>query len=414
MNDSLSESQISLLSLVPKLNTRHLGVLDLLVKNPVLSQISREFIIHRNRRFDPGLNLFTIISDNYKKENFHSDILRILLDPNENHKEGDKFLNHFLDYLNIHRPEINVKTSNYTSVTVEREKDNIDICIKDQNSRHAVIIENKINNAPDMQQQIPRYFRKLQKLGYQVDAVVYLVLEGNKQADTRSWNSADIKEIHPLVLPVAAYNETGKDLYNGWLKKCENSAENIDALFLLRHYNKLIYTIGGTNMNKPLMESFMHNMMLDDNYETAYALKDMIENLIFYRRDKIIDHFKFSSLPFTKVHEWNHYAVFNHYNLGASSLAIDVIVTKDRYQLQFFDRNFSPSPDTPIVNPAEQILREIGIVEDFTSAGLRMEKQFSFPKQENELYRYIEMILEKIKNYDQALNNKVQQEILSS
>jgi len=47
-----------------------------------------------------GLNLFEIISGKYHHENLHSDVLRVLLSPDANHQEEDKYLMLFIDFLN--------------------------------------------------------------------------------------------------------------------------------------------------------------------------------------------------------------------------------------------------------------------------------------------------------------------------
>jgi hypothetical protein len=58
---------------------------------------------------DIGLNLFQIISPVFQRENFHSDILRLLLDPKGPHNEGPKYLKLFIEYLQALPHGINIK-----------------------------------------------------------------------------------------------------------------------------------------------------------------------------------------------------------------------------------------------------------------------------------------------------------------
>lgn len=382
-------------SLVRKLQQANLTAASTLYNQEVLSGLAKDYLNHRDRDFDPGLNIFTVISDLYRRENFHSDIIALLLDGSR-HCCGRKFLNFFLTYLQVQVNGKHIDVNVYQNVIIERERSRIDICIKDPVSKKAIIIENKINNAPDMPRQIPGYIIELEKQQYTVEAVVYLVLSGTKQPGTFDWEREERLSILPRLIQLAAFEEKPMDLYNGWLIKCEAIANDIDTLFLLRQYNRLIRSIGGKNMNRTLMESFMQQMLIGDNYQTATALKDMLDDLIFYRRDKIIERYKFISAPFAKVHLWNHYAVLNDYLEGESHFSIDVIVNKDCYQVQLFDRKFSPSSEN-VPNPAFLLIQSIGMTDEFSAVDQRFQKIFSFPLEEQEMYRFIDRIIEAIR-----------------
>ena len=47
-----------------------------------------------------GFNVFTLTSDLYYRENFHSDIIAAFLNPKAKHNEGNLFLDAFIDMLN--------------------------------------------------------------------------------------------------------------------------------------------------------------------------------------------------------------------------------------------------------------------------------------------------------------------------
>lgn len=387
-----------ILDCMKDLSRQHLEDISRYCSSPSLKLLTADYKVYQNRDFDPGLNIFTIISDQYRRENFHSDIIALLLNPSEIHGEGGIFLEHFLDYLGDWEIGKTINKANYARAVVERESSRIDISIKDPISMHAVIIENKMNNAPDMEKQIPRYHLELQKQGYTVDAVVYIVLQGNKQPNTHDWNNVERNLILPKIIPVAAYEELPKDLYSGWLKNCEALAKNEDTFYLIKQYNQLIRTIGGRNMNRPLMESFMQQMLIGDNYQTATGIRDMLEDLINYRRDQIIEYYKFTAFPYTKVGDWNNYAVLNDYWFRDSHFAIDIIVTRDYYQVQFFDRRFPvKGSSSESDNPALWLLEKLGLENEFHPAGLRFEKIFNFPSQEQKMYSFIDNILAKLR-----------------
>ena len=46
-----------------------------------------------------GFNAFALVSDTYYRENFHSDIIRAILDPHSGHGEGALFLRKFVDFI---------------------------------------------------------------------------------------------------------------------------------------------------------------------------------------------------------------------------------------------------------------------------------------------------------------------------
>lgn len=53
----------------------------------------------RKRHVDLRFNLFAIVSELYYRENFHSDILKAILDPTASHYEETSFLNLFLGFI---------------------------------------------------------------------------------------------------------------------------------------------------------------------------------------------------------------------------------------------------------------------------------------------------------------------------
>ncbi|HRF16793.1 MAG TPA: PD-(D/E)XK nuclease family protein, partial [Chitinophagaceae bacterium] len=111
-----------------------------------------------------------------------------------------------------HNAQIDINEFQETDVL--REKGRIDVWIRDNKSGKCILIENKINNAVDREDQLLDYYRYSKDMGFSPLAIVYLSLDGKKTAPEQS---------HPLdisIINVPAFNNTEKDLVNGWLNYC--------------------------------------------------------------------------------------------------------------------------------------------------------------------------------------------------
>jgi hypothetical protein len=137
-----------------------------------LNQIRKDYRIDKNI----GFNIFTSISDIYYRENFHSDIIKNILDPNTEEIGNLEFIKTFLKILKLEN-SIDIK-----EIKISREKGHIDILIYD--NRNAIIIENKINKAKDQPNQLARYFQYV-KTNRQLNviAIIYLRIDPNKKVD---------------------------------------------------------------------------------------------------------------------------------------------------------------------------------------------------------------------------------------
>ena len=87
------------------------------VQNPLLQQICEEYLNTKSSQNRNELNVFTIASDLYYRENFHSDIICAFLDPYYNHNMGPTFLHAFIDMLNnFFKDKININKGNYRRI----------------------------------------------------------------------------------------------------------------------------------------------------------------------------------------------------------------------------------------------------------------------------------------------------------
>lgn len=356
-----------------------------------INPLAQKFAINIQKAadFKIGFNLFELISDHHKRETFNSDILNALLDPEGEHGEKDKFLQLFLNYLRF-QYGATIDPTHYADAQVVKEggweEGRIDILIKGR--KHAIIIENKINGAGDAKKQLPRYLKKVIDVdGYACDAIIYLRLNRNSGPDMTDWTDDEKKEVIDRLIKIPAYDETEKDLLNGWILKCQNeSIENPDAHHVLRQYGRIIKKNGGNGMNKPIMKEF-YNVMIEgkgENLKTALVLKEMVDNLISYRLEQIIEKFDDKRTPFE--------------NLGPSEktgacfrgckdidLGLDIWVAPDSYLITFRDRD-DPSGAN---SNAKILLEKMGKVgKDYEPSPAPEEgvfrKKFKFPSGQNE------------------------------
>lgn len=203
VNNKESLDQIeNLLNSVAEIDTDYNNIVDLL-SNEVLKdysnkkkKITKKYDLNGTDKF----NIFETISDKYKLENFHTDILFSILDPNTPEIGSicnDKILEKFVKMVDTSfkfTVDDTVKVSNQEfNIVFDGEKDKkgyTDLLITNNNNQ-AIIIENKINDARDTKNQLVRYMKYVweEKFGKDISSdsedfkenvrVVYLTLIPN-------------------------------------------------------------------------------------------------------------------------------------------------------------------------------------------------------------------------------------------
>ena len=353
------------------------------------------------RHVDMGFNLFAIISDVYHRENLHSDMLKALIDPGGGHGEQETFLQLFLMFLAQQGAAID--PANYSQPRVVREESKIDVLIADDCTQRAIIIENKINNAGDMPRQIPRYLEYVRQLGYDCDAIIYLRLSGHSNPDTTGWSADDRKQVGSLLTVVCAYDETPSDLYTGWIQPCQRAARNPDAIHVLSQYGRLLKKLGANVMNKPVMEGFYRIIVESDNLKTALSLRAMVNDLVRYRVERIIDHFKHDLAPYTKVANWHDDdAYFTGVLWEGAHLGIDVAVREESYSFGFWDRN----DDAGTKGKARVMLQKMNCLDDYVYSDGHFRKSFAFPSEERALFDHIAQFKNRLANALAAMEGR--------
>ena len=183
-----------------------------------------------------------------------------------------------------------------------------------------------------------------------------------------------------------AYDEGTDDLLNGWVAKCEKVSANPDAKHILRQYGQLLKKLGGQAINKPIMKKFYELMLQDDNLQTALSLKSMLDELVLYRVEKIIDTFKSDLAPFERVANWHDdTAYFTNLIWKEAHFGIDVIVSPETSIFQFWDRDDAAGKK----GFAKLMLRKMNCLGDYINHTEGFRKTFRFPADENALYDHI-------------------------
>ncbi|HNW91076.1 MAG TPA: PD-(D/E)XK nuclease family protein [Bacteroidales bacterium] len=312
---------------------------------------------------DPGFNIFTLISDIYYRENMHSDVIKEILDPVGKHKEGGKFLRLFIEFINsainIEKKdkEIQINYKNYLdNVWIDREAGRIDIAIKTDNhtndhKKHAIIIENKINDASDTNNQIPKYYSALKTDKFEVDAIVYLTLNQTKEPDRSTWdkelNANYIEDIENKLISIRAYDkstQTAPDLLDGWLVKCINESDDPDNKSILNQYYKIIKYLTKNKMDANYYEKL--DVFLKDNKDKKYdtvvlSVYDAVRNYPNYIIDKLIRYYRSDSNcdPFKKVGKYYQEPLFflTDYNVFEHSVGIGIsVINISTFRIDFF------------------------------------------------------------------------------
>jgi hypothetical protein len=232
-----------------------------------IDEIRKNYIDPWNE--ETNFNIFKTISpEHYDWEKLHSEILGAILNPKlEIHNK--KYLEIFVGLLKT--INTNIKTHDFGSdYTVKIERGHIDILIHDKT--HAIIIENKINNAHDMPNQLGRYYEFVKdnpelQIKPENIAVVYLPLDPEKEP----WDSFKEEKYQALMekseswyVKLPAIARDGKnDFVHGFLIPCLEITENCTARVFLKQYIELVKHLGGENMFSSYQEDILKELYRD-------------------------------------------------------------------------------------------------------------------------------------------------------
>ncbi|EJF54078.1 hypothetical protein SapgrDRAFT_2418 [Saprospira grandis DSM 2844] len=366
--------------------------------------IAKAYLEQKARHGQVGFNIFQLISKNYHQENFHSDVMAALLDPANWQESRPIALLEFIHCLNQFE-DIQIDPENYQKVEVFRESGRIDILIKDSHSKHAIIVENKINGAEDMYQQIPRYLKTVENSDGTVDAVVYIPLADTKQPSFHGWTEEEKQRIQSLLVVLPATHYEVHSLIRDWLNPAILASTDSDLQFTLRHYKKLIQTLSQDSMNTVAMEDFYDLLKKGENWNTANTIKGLLEQLEEHRATRIRDYIESigGKKCFDKIHffyckrdkVW--FSKLQHSNFDGKEYWMEILSRKDSTTIRFSlcDPEFKGE-----ANPIELIFEKIGLpsedlnITEKTETGYNL--RYDFPNEEEKLYKDLDTILSKM------------------
>ena len=316
------------------------GVLEF-VQNKRTQRICDGYIEKKYTQHQDKLNVFTIASDLYYRENFHSDVICAFLDPSYNHNMGTAFLYAFINMLNeFFKDKVNIDKENYRDAVAQRESNRIDILIQSESSKHCIIIENKMNNAGDMERQIPRYYELMVEQGYIVDAIVYIPLNESKTPDQTSWTNKDKENVNSHLVIVPAYSENeSKNLVEGWILRCIPLSKNIDCVSILSQYADLIKKLNWNIMDSNMLEKLYEELTQFENSKSVQALSDMLEKIPEHMANRLLNYYKERTDDFSHIWKYKPNYFVLDFIWGEKKVAIDVVSSLSGYHVMVFLRN---------------------------------------------------------------------------
>lgn len=362
--------------------------------NEDMLQRYEEYIDKNNFEENYPFNIFELISDTYYKENFHSDIIAKLF-------ENEIVLKNFLDFIGVDK-------SKYENYEVEREESKIDILIKTE--KNCIIVENKLNWAGDMPEQLFRYYNECKNnKKLEVDKIVYLSPNSLKQPEEQS-----IKEIpKELIKTIIGYDGENEDFYTMVLEKSleeMNNKEPKEWHLLLKHYLKILRLTGETKMDA-LTEKFYDKIKSEpEEYKKIQLIATMYNDLIKTRLNSLKEEFKGEYKQYWFIKDF--YSKRRGINY---TIVIDVYA--DSSYLSLFSREEeTANEDNPKSKKKweqdnkdiEAWLKKHKLFEGFDNGGdylARWYKGFKFPEEENKLYEFAKKLIECLEEDVESIYN---------
>jgi hypothetical protein len=147
-------------------------------------EFSQEFI----RKYDEVTPFHIVLIDlilKGKREIYHSRFLPKLLSYKDKDAKYPILESFFNDLLKFKKIKI-------TKPKIEREKDRIDISVYDKKGDYFLIIENKVNNAPDRSNQLARYINTAKEKMKDIKKIYICYLPDNgKEPKENSWENPE-------------------------------------------------------------------------------------------------------------------------------------------------------------------------------------------------------------------------------
>lgn len=366
---------------------------DILTGQELQSIVSSYKEVQKGKRLN-AWNLFNLSSYNNQRENFHSDVIASLLDPNGMHKEGDKFLMLFIDFLN-EQHQCDISSSDFVNSWVPREKGRIDIGIFNHESKCCIIIENKMNNATDQDMQIERYIDYARGYKFNVNVVVYLSLDGLKQAPNIDGDNSIVKSIPAFGL--------AKCLVNGWLEKCLEKCSNRNSSSFIVEYIKLVKQLAHNVMDEDVKYQFYHFVSSVENFNGVKDIIGLFRGLTDYRRDhfrrQITNYNPFKRSAYYQYGD-NRDCLFEQFNLDGYSLKLDVwFISDGSAKLYFWVPNFQEKDPQAAFNKMTEVLTSVDMLSDFYVENHKYLKYYNISENDNSITKVDSIVLQFVNEF---------------
>jgi len=250
-----------------------------------------------------GFNIFEAIGS-IRRELRHSDFLKFVFDPTENHGLGGYALKEFLKYIVkknksfLHISVIDVDTYDLVDTELRREWKSIDILAVSNANKLIVCIENKIDTT-EHSNQLTKY-EDIVKNEYQgfTKIFIYLTPEGDSTRENNDWISVSYSDIYTVVSKII-----------------DSKSTNIgsDVLILLKHYNEMVNRhIMSDNQISDLCKKIYQNhrqaldLIFEHKPDVFIEIKDYLMNIITRQSNEGIQlsHASKSSIQFS-CKEWD-------------------------------------------------------------------------------------------------------------
>lgn len=172
-------------------------------------------------------NLFDVLKL-ARAEIRHSNVLAWLLDANENHGIGDKFIEGFVRQIIENASDskydvFSLLLMDFHSFTVYREWKNIDILLVSEKEKKLIAIENKVGSQ-EHSNQLNRYREILEKTYSEYQRIlIYLTTDGEEPSDKENWKVSTYSDVVEILETV-----------------CERMELNPDIELMVRNYMEII------------------------------------------------------------------------------------------------------------------------------------------------------------------------------
>ena len=222
---------------------------------------------HQSRARDqaPDHNLIRLLGLERSEVGLHSCYLADLLNPFGSHGQGGLFLQRFLDILAEHVPELSLLVNGAAENTspwdwiVNRERERIDIAVRNRRLGLLIFIENKFD-AGEQDQQLARYRARLDRQSdYQYRLLLYLSPQAHGPPQS---GTPDVR---------ITYEE---DIVR-WLRRCEQDIHAKHVMSNLRQYVDIISHLSD-EVNMPYQEELISLLCEREHIGTTLEIDSVI------------------------------------------------------------------------------------------------------------------------------------------